>query len=170
MKLPSYMRLSWQNQSMQGQANICTSFGNIIAKTNTISKRRGEREREFELLCLRKFCMWKLYGSPQCVCVMRAKLIFTNWLHALVCLIKCLRIQFKFSVLFSFFFLLCFFFSRFFLLFTLARIPLILIIMFALWHTANCVLMCFLLPHHSIRVPNLMLILNLKSTLKLEKL
>lgn len=114
MKLPSYMRLSCQNQSMQGQANICTSFGNIIAKTNTISKRKRQREREFELLCLRKFCMWKLYGSPQCVCVMRAKLIFTNWLHALVCLIKCLRIQFKFSVLFSFFFLLFFFFFEIF--------------------------------------------------------
>lgn len=42
----------------------------------------------------------------------------------------------------------------------------VLIIMFALWHTANCALMCFMLLHHSIRVPNLMLILNLKSTLK----
>lgn len=66
---------------------------------------------------------------------------------------------------------LCSFFSCDFsepcLLFTLDAHSQVLIIMFALWHPrANCALMCFLLLHHSIRVPNLMLILNLKLTLK----
>lgn len=89
----------------------------------------------------------------------------SEWLHALVCLIKCLRIQFKFSVL-SVLFFSCDF-SEPCLLFTLDAHSQVLIIMFALWHpTANCALMCFLLLHHSIRVPNLMLILNLKPALK----
>lgn len=169
MKLPSYMRLSWQNQSMQGQANICTSFGNIIAKTNTISKRKRQRERVWVAL-LAKVLYVKTLWQPT-VRMRNASKTHIHKLIACTCLphqVFAHSIQI-FCTVFVFL-LTVFFFFRFFLLFTLARIPLILIIMFALWHTANCVLMCFLLPHHSIRVPNLMLILNLKATLKLEKL